>query len=100
MGQPAKKTPTKPVAAKAKQKAAGFVNWSVLDPKTGEVVLRSNRGFTIYLNEHCTREEKALLDIAIANGGSATLCAELRIIVAQERPDVIDISGIKLAPKR
>jgi hypothetical protein len=89
----------KPVPAKAKQKAAGFVNWSVFDPDTGEEVLRSRTGFRIFLNEHCTIQEKALLDIAKANDGNATLVAELRVIVAQDRPDVIDIAGIKVKQK-
>lgn len=84
----------KPV--KEKQKPQGYVNYRVAGDKPGDPdKLRSSKGFAIFKNEHTSLEEQALIDLAIANGGSAVFMAELRVIVAQEKP-VIDTSGIKL----
>jgi hypothetical protein len=98
MAKPDLKSPStdkgaKPVVAAAKQKAAAFVNWSVLGAD-GKSVLRSNRGFSLFLNEHVTLEEKALIELAEANGGEAIVHAELRIMIAKEKPEKLDISAI------
>lgn len=78
-----------------KQKAVAFVNWSILDPK-GDVLLKSNRGFSLYDNEYLTLEERALIELATNNDGQAVVNAQLRIIIAKEKPAKLDISKIKL----
>lgn len=87
--------PAQPRIAKEKEKAIGFVNWRIAD-EIGETLIRSSKGFALYDNKFSTLEEKALFDLAVANGGTAIVAAELRIIVAQEKPDHLDISKIKL----
>lgn len=78
-----------------KQKAAAFVNWSILDDN-GEVLLKSNRGFSLTDNEYLTLEERALIELATNNGGQAVVNAQLRIIIAKAKPDKLDISKIQL----
>ncbi|RLB94660.1 MAG: hypothetical protein DRH26_00465 [Deltaproteobacteria bacterium] len=96
----AAKLPNKPVVAKKeKQKAVAFVNWSIKD-EDGENILRSTRGFSLYDNEYLTLEEKALIQLAKDNDGSASVVAELRIVIAQEKPESLDISKIKLVPSK
>lgn len=92
---------TKPSAVKSvveksvKQKAAAYVNWRIANPE-GETVLRSAKGFALYLNEYITRPEKALIELAKQNGGSATVMAELRIVLHTDEDKPMDISGITL----
>ena len=100
---------TKPAAAatrsskapveKEKQKAIAFVNWRIADEE-GETLLRSSKGFPIFDNEYCSLEEKALIELAKENDGTATVVAELRIIIAHDKPERLDISKIKLVPKK
>lgn len=87
-----------PVAAKEKQKALAFVNWRIADPQ-GETLLRSTRGFSLFDNEFLTLEDKALIKLAEQNGGTAVVVAELRIVIAQEKPESLDISKIQLVKK-
>jgi len=86
-----------PVVAKEKQKAMAYVNWRIAD-ENGDTLLRSSKGFAIFDNEYLTLEEKALVELAQSNNGTATVVAELRIILAQEKPEHLDISRIKLVP--
>jgi hypothetical protein len=88
---------SKPVT-KEKAKALAFVNWTIRG-EDGKVLLRSTRGFSLLDNEYLTLEEKALIELATQNGGSAIVAAELRVILAQEKPTHLDISGIKLIQK-
>lgn len=95
MKKPGEKKKEKgPQAAKEKQKPIAYVNWEIRDAD-GNVAIRSSKGFAIFDNEHLTIEERALVDLAISNDGSAKVDAELRIIVAQEKPE-IKTDGIKL----
>jgi hypothetical protein len=89
----------KPVAAatlaKDKAKAVAFVNWRIAD-EAGETLLRSTKGFSLFDNEYLTLEEKALINLAKNNGGSATVKAELRIVIHADKPETLDISKISL----
>lgn len=87
------------VAAKEKQKAIAYVNWRIADDND-ETLLRSSKGFPIFDNEYLTLEDKALVELAKNNGGTATVVAELRIIIAQDKPEMLDISKIKLVPAK
>jgi len=89
----------RPVAQKEKQKAVAFVNWRVADDQD-ETLLRSTKGFSLFDNEFLTLEEKALIQLAKDNGGSAIINAELRIVIASERPESLDTSRIKLVVKK
>lgn len=91
-------TNRRPVA-KEKQKAVAFVNWRIND-EDGEAILRSTKGFSLFDNEYLTLEEKALIQLAKDNGGSATVVAEMRIVIAQEKPESLDTSRIKLVSKK
>lgn len=91
-------TPAKPVAAKEKAKVLAFVNWQI-NGEDGKAILRSNRGFSLLDNEYLTLEDKALIQLAMDNGGTAIVDAELRIVIHQERPESLDISGIKVRSK-
>jgi len=97
----ATRTANKPVpaATKEKQKASAFVNWRIAD-EAGETVLRSSKGFPIFENEFLTLEEKALLQLARENNGTAVVVAELRIILAHDKPESLDISRIKLVSQK
>lgn len=87
----------KPVKAKEKQKAVAFVNWETLQQTDdGRPVLRSHKGFALFDNEHLTREERALIDLAKKNDGVAEINVKMKIVIAQERGD-IDTSDIQLA---
>jgi hypothetical protein len=88
----------KPVVAKEKQKAVAFVNYELKDAD-GNRILRSNKGFPIYDNEYTTVEEKALVDLAKSHDGSVIVAAELRIVVAQEKPESIDLSKANILGK-
>ena len=90
--------PKEAAPVKEKQKAVAFVNWSI-NGSDGKVALRSNKGFPLYENEFITLEEKALVELAKNNGGTAVVMAELRIVIAQERPEHLDISKIQLVAK-
>jgi len=85
----------KPVLAKDKAKAIAFVNWRIANDK-GETLLRSTKGFSLFDNEYLTLEEKALINLAKQNGGAATVKAELRIVIHQDKPESLDISKIAL----
>ena len=100
MARPPVANTTKPAAKAAGEKAKpiGYVNWSVLGAE-GAVVLRSNRGFSVFDNEHCSVEEKALIELAKAHGGTATVSATLTIIVAKDKPTSIDVSAIPVIPR-
>lgn len=87
-----------PVIATEKAKPIGYVNWAVLGAD-GKPVLRSNRGFSVFDNEHCTLEEKALIELAKQHGGTATVNATITIIVAKDKPTTIDVSAIPVIPK-
>lgn len=90
----------KVVAEKPKQKPLAFVNWeTVQKDEQGFPVLRSSRGFAIFDNEHTSREEKALVQLAKDNDGSAIVTMDLRIIIPQEKPENIDTAGIQLVKK-
>ena len=89
---------TKPVVASPKQKALAYVNWAINDDE-GNPILRSVRGFALFDNDYLTLEDKALIQLAADNGGSAIVNAELRIIIAQEKPEKLDISKIQLVKK-
>lgn len=81
---------------KAKQKPQGYVNYRVPNDVEGQPdLLKSSKGFAIFKNEHTSDEEQALIDLAVANGGTAVFMCEMRVVVAQEKP-VPNISGIKL----
>lgn len=88
-------TTKKPVPVKEKAKPIAFVNWAIKDDE-GNALLRSTRGFSIFNNEYLTLEDKALIQLAEDNDGSAVVMAELRIVIAQEKPDKLDISKIRL----
>lgn len=92
---PSKAAPKAPVATAAKAKAVAFVNWRIADEQ-GETLLRSSKGFSLFDNAYLTLEEKALIELARANGGSATVKAELRIVIHADKPDSLDISKIAL----
>lgn len=81
--------------ANEKAKAVAFVNWRIADEQ-GETLLRSTRGFSLFDNEYLTLEEKALIQLAKDNGGSATVKAELRVVIHQDKPETLDISKISL----
>ena len=87
------KPAVKPAPAKDKAKAIAFVNWRIANDE-GETLLRSTKGFSLFDNEYLTLEEKALINLAKSNGGSATVKAELRIVIHQDRPEQLDISKI------
>ena len=89
----------RPVAQKEKQKAIAFFNWRVADDQD-ETLLRSTKGFPMFDNEFLTLEEKALIQLAKDNGGSAIINAELRIVIAQDKPESLDTSKIKLVVKK
>lgn len=91
---PVKSAPKAPLA-KEKAKAVAFVNWRIAD-EDGETLLRSTKGFSLFDNEYLTLEEKALIQLARDNGGSATVKAELRIVIHQDKPETLDISKISL----
>ena len=92
--------PKKPVEAKEKQKALAYVNWSIPSAVKGEKdLLRSSRGFPLFDNKYLTLEEKALIQLATDNDGTAIIAVEMRIIIAQEKPESLDISKIKLVTK-
>lgn len=91
---PVKAAPKAPVAF-AKAKAVAFVNWRIANDE-GETILRSTKGFSLFDNEYLTLEEKALINLAKSNGGSATVKAELRIVIHQDKPESLDISKITL----
>jgi hypothetical protein len=84
---------------KAKDKVLAFVNWSIVDPDTGETLLRSNRGFSIIDNKYLTLEDKALVQLATDNDGVAVVNAQLRIVIHHERPESLDVSKIKVIKK-
>ena len=84
---------------KTKDKAVAFVNWRIADAN-GETLLRSSKGFPIFDNEFTTLEEKALVALAKQNGDTATVVAEMRIMIAHEKPDSLDISKIQVLPKK
>lgn len=85
----------KPALAKDKAKAVAFVNWRIANDE-GETLLRSTKGFSLFDNEYLTLEEKALINLAKQNGGSATVKAELRIVIHADKPETLDISKISL----
>jgi hypothetical protein len=87
-----------PVAVKEKQKPLAFVNWRIADSED-ETLLRSSKGFTIFDNEYTTLEDHALVELAEANGGTAIVQAELRIILHQDKPEKLDISKIPVIKK-
>lgn len=91
---PSKAAPKAPVS-KEKAKAVAFVNWRIANDE-GETLLRSTKGFSLFDNEYLTLEEKALIELARKNGGSATVKAELRIVIHQDKPETLDISKISL----
>jgi hypothetical protein len=91
---PQKSTP-KAVPAKEKAKAIAFVNWRIAN-EAGETILRSSKGFSLFDNEYLTLEDKALIALATQNGGSATVNAELRIVIHHDKPESLDVSKIKL----
>jgi hypothetical protein len=84
---------------KEKAKAIAFVNWRIADADDN-TLLRSTKGFSLFDNEYLTLEEKALVKLAKDNGGSATVMAELKIVIHQDKPESLDISKIQLVPKR
>lgn len=92
-------TTNKPVVTKEKDKVLAFVNWAIVDPDTGEILLRSNKGFSIMDNKYKTIEDDALINLAKENGGTAVVNAQLRIVIHQERPESLDISKIKVIKK-
>ena len=86
--------------AKEKTKVLAYVNWETLDKGAdGKAVLRSNRGFSLLDNKYLNLEEKALIQLAEDNGGVALIDVELRIVIAQERPDSIETAGITVKNK-
>lgn len=91
---PVKSAPKAPVKNE-KAKAVAFVNWRIANDE-GETLLRSTKGFSLFDNEYLTLEEKALIQLARNNGGSATVEAELRIVIHQDKPETLDISKISL----
>ena len=100
---PAKKTKA-PVGKKVvdpKNKTVAFGNWNILDPDDLTVVqLRGNKGFALRENEHTSKGEQSLIDLARANGGTAEVLMRMTINVVDEIAEKFDVSGIKLAPKR
>lgn len=86
----------KPVVERAKP--IGYVNWNIVDA-AGQSLLKSNRGFSVFDNEHATIEEKALVELAKQHGGTATVQATLTIIVAKDKPTSIDVSAIPVLAK-
>jgi len=88
--------PRKPVQSTEKQKPVAYVNWSIPGSKKDEVLLRSTRGFSLFDNEYLTLEEKALIDLAKQHGGDATIAVEMRVIIAKDKPDHLDISKVKV----
>ena len=82
-------------AAKEKQKPIAFINWRIADPNDdSKHLLRSTRGFSMFDNEFLTLEDKALIQLAKDNDGVAVVNAELRIVIAQDKPESLDISKI------
>lgn len=88
----------KPALAKEKAKVLAFVNWEIVDDE-GNAVLRSNRGFSLLDNEYLTLEDKALIQLATENDGSALVNARLRIVLHHEKPAQLDISKISVIKK-
>lgn len=88
----------KPALVKEKAKVLAFVNWSI-NGDDGKPILRSNRGFSLIDNEYLSLQEKALIELATQNGGTAIVNAELRIVIHAEQPEKLDISAIKLVQK-
>lgn len=88
----------KPALAKEKAKVLAFVNWAI-NGEDGKPILRSNRGFSLLDNEYLTLEDKALIQLATDNGGTAVVNAELRIVIHAEKPAQLDISKIQLVKK-
>ena len=95
----ATKSATRVPLQKEKTKAIAFVNWRIAG-KDGETLLRSSKGFPIFDNEFTSLEEKALVELAKQHGDTATVMAEMRIIIAQEKPESLDISKIQVMPKK
>lgn len=100
----AKPLGAKPAAEKARPIA--YCNWVLagadgkpLLKADGTPVLKSIRGFSIFDNEHCSLEEKALHRLAVAHGGEAEILVVMRVIVAKERPSEIDITDIPVMAK-
>jgi hypothetical protein len=93
-----KVTSGKPALAKEKTKVLAFVNWEIVDDE-GNAVLRSNRGFSLLDNEYLTLEDKALIQLATENDGSAMVNARLRIVLHHEKPAQLDISKITVIKK-
>jgi len=98
----ATRTANKPVpaATKEKQKSVRHSLIGAFADEAGETVLRSSKGFPIFENEFLTLEEKALLQLARENNGTAVVVAELRIILAHDKPESLDISRIKLVSQK
>jgi len=97
--KPATKKPaTKKPVAKEKQKPVAFINWQIND-EDGETILRSSRGFSLFDNEYLTLEDKALIELAQNNDGEAIIMAELRVVIAKEKPTKLDTSKIKLVKR-
>ena len=99
---PATKVPaTKPIE-KVKAPVLAFCNWRIPKGKQGSASfednhVKSTKGFVLKDDKYLTKPERALYDIAVANGGSAVVMIEMRIQVAEERTDEpIDVSGVKL----
>lgn len=92
---PVKNTAVKAPVASAKAKAVAFVNWRIPNAD-GETLLRSTKGFSLFDNEYLTLEEKALIQLAKDNGGSATVMCEMRIVIHQDKPESLDTSKITL----
>lgn len=91
----ATRRPASSKPAAEKQKPVAFVNWRIAD-EDDNTQLRSTRGFSMFDNEYLTLEDKALIELARKNGGTAVVKAELRIVISQEKPEKLDTSGIKL----
>ena len=66
---------TKKSAKKAddtKSKAQAFLNWNALN-KSGEVAIKSSKGFAIFDNDYTSKQEQQLVDLAKKNGGEIQL---------------------------
>ena len=76
-----------------------FVNFTIYGADGKTIVLRSNRGFPITNSEKypMSLEDKALVELARSNGGTAIIQnVEFRVVIHAEKPASLDTTGIVL----
>lgn len=58
-----------------KKGAVAFVNWTI------QGKLKSTKGFSLFDNEHTTKSDKQLIELAKKHNGSVKVIAELNIVI-------------------